>query len=398
MAIINRKNKDGSITHQVKVRDPDGNWYPSQTFADRMEAEEHELDLKKKARSGEILTTADSKSTTVKEYWEVWSVENRSKNSESWRESQDQMWRDYIEPVIGHVVIAKVRPTHVLRVLNRMRDGSKMSDGQPRAESTIFLVYATLQKMFGDAVGFYEMLGKSPVLPKHHKPDVIQTESDFLPPTEAWKLLEVARKDLVIGAAVWLEILGGLRSEAALPLKFSDILWESSQAIVRRAWKRRSRKIEEYTKGGDWEYVPLVKPLLEYLLELRAQAPDPDGWICMSPRGGMLHYESYWKRLKVLCKKAGVREVSPHVLRHSASELFVNEGASQVDVQRLLHHKDPSTTARYMHRTDERLRSIAGRIARPDLRVVGGQDVPENVPVGEQSLVCSTGGRVEHAI
>ena len=401
MAIIERKKSNGSFTYQVKVRDPQGDWYPSKSFSDRLEAQEHELNLKKMNRAGEVLCSSDAKETSVSEYWEVWSAENRSKSSVSWVSSQNQMWRDYIEPVIGNVMMAKVKPPHILKILNRMRDGSQMRDGKPRSEATCLLVYATLQKMFGDAVGFYEMLAKSPVLPKHHRPAVSKKLSRFLEPKDAWTLLDGARPDPVLGPPVWLELLAGLRREATLALMWPDISWDTSQAVIRRAFKTNGQRvIVDFPKGKDWEYVPMPRPLLDYLFEVY-QGVDPHGFVCRGPNGGMLKPETYAPRLKALCRRIGLPEwVSPHKLRHSASEIYVSEGASQVDVQRLLNHKDASTTARYMHRTDERLRAIAGRISRPDLRVVGGgnKDVPENVPSGEQLVVRGTRDEAGHAI
>lgn len=391
MAIVERKNKDGSITHQVKVRDPNGNWYPSETFLDPLAALTHEVELKKKRRSGVVMITQDAKNTTFNEFWEVWSQENRSDCSEGWKKSQDQMHRDYVSPAIGRLLLSKIEPKHILHALNRVR---KMG----RAESTVLLVYNLIQRVFGDVVGFYRMLPESPVMPKHHRPRVKETESQFLEPVDAWKLLEATRGHWA-GPAVWLETLAGLRTEATVALIWSDIRWDLAQAIVRRAFKQKIRKIESFPKGKRPELVPLVQPLLEYLRELYERAVDKTGFVCQGPRGGMLKPETYGPNLKALCRQAGVPEVSAHILRHSCGELFTGVGATQEDLRRLLHHKDVKTTARYTHRTDERLMAIASRVERPKLRVVGEQESSRELfPQGSESAYAAPNDEVRDAL
>ena len=55
--------------------------------------------------------------------------------------------------------------------------------------------------------------------------------------------------------------------------------------------------------------------------------------------------------------------ISAHPLRHTAATLLLNErGANLRDVQTLLGHKSPATTARYTHVDSERLGSLVGNL------------------------------------
>ncbi len=76
----------------------------------------------------------------------------------------------------------------------------------------------------------------------------------------------------------------------------------------------------------------------------------------------MLSYETYLRALRRACQEAGVPEVTPHELRHSCAELYVQAGATAEDIRRLLNQSSLTATARYMHRTDERLNLIASRL------------------------------------
>ena len=106
-------------------------------------------------------------------------------------------------------------------------------------------------------------------------------------------------------------------------------------------------------------------PLMEFLRTKQA-GKGPEDFVCENIHGGMLSYESFvTKVLPAFCKKAGVKRITPHELRHSCTEIYVQAGASAEDLRRLLNHKSLSATVRYMHRTDERLQSIAGQIEGP---------------------------------
>jgi integrase len=106
----------------------------------------------------------------------------------------------------------------------------------------------------------------------------------------------------------------------------------------------------------------MPKPLKDFLLEL-SKGNDPDAFVCLGRLGEMLCYDSFvTKMLPKFCMEAGVKRITPHELRHSCTELYVQAGASSEDLRRLLNHKSLSATLRYMHRTDERLQGIANRI------------------------------------
>lgn len=373
MTISKRKNKDGSTSFRARVKDGAGAWLKSNWFRNLDEAKQQEGQLLEERRlGGHGWSLQDGKTYTVSQYWEVWSVENRATVSDGWKKSQDQMWRDYVAPVIGDFKMALVQAPAIGAVLNRMRT-------MGRSEQTIEHVYTLLRKMFGDAVSYYRMIRDCPVSAQFHRPEVPETESTFLKPDEVWRLLAVSENE----PAVWLEALAGLRTEATVALMWDCVFFDTSQILIRRAFKQKVRRIEEHPKGKKWVYVPMTPPLRAYLQDLSTHGTH--GFVCKGPKGGMLAPETYGPRLKKLCREAEVPEVSPHILRHSCTELFVREGASEEDIKRLLNHKNSSTTQRYMHRTDERLHRIASMIRKPDLRVVGDERYPSGYPSGKQS-------------
>jgi integrase len=218
--------------------------------------------------------------------------------------------------------------------------------------------------MFEDAVEYYELVDRNPVK-KRFRPKIHRIERDFLSPEESWKLLEYS-KHHHYGPAVWVALLSGLRPGEVQALRWNAIDFDRCQILIRATFNKKLRTIQDHPKQKDWGRAPMPKPLFDYLFEL-SKGKKPEDFVC--PHwiyGGMMSYEAFVQRgLPSLCKKAGVKRVTPHELRHSCTEIYVQAGASAEDLRRLLNHKSLTATIRYMHRTDERLLAIAGKIDLP---------------------------------
>lgn len=370
MAIEQRKNKDGTLSFRARVQDPAGKWYPSEWKRLRDMAMAQEAVHTARKRKGEPALTTDEpegKRYTVSNFWEVYQVENRHAVSDGWKISQDQMWDDYVTPVIGKKRLAEVGIPDIGRVLNRMKE-------MGRGEQMRLHVYRLLYQVFDSAVNYYSMISKSPVSAEYHRIKVPESEAKFLRPEQSWHLLEEAKRSN--DRAVWLELLAGLRIEAVVGLIWPNVHWDANQILICQTWKSKVKRLEPFPKGKKAEYVPLTPVLKEYLWECYQGDRDKTGFVCQGPRGGMLSTNTYYKRLMRLCRRAGVPAISSHALRHSCTEIFVREGASQEDLRRLLNHRDGKTTLRYMHRTDDRLSAIAARIQKPQLTVIPGGAKP----------------------
>jgi integrase len=375
MAIVPRRKKNGSVTFQVRVKDANGSWYPTPSYEHLDQAVAEEARLMGLKRKGRHAFGQDAKRITVQEFWDVWSVENRTNTSEGWKISQDQMFRDYVTPVIGQLKMSEVDAPWIGKIFARMK---KMG----RGEQTRKHAYSLVRQMFQDAVEYYEMLAANPVKAKHHRPKVRQVERSFLEPAQAFYLLDNCR-DKYFGPAIWLQTLAALRVSEAQALRIDSIQYERSQILICSAYNNKTNELQPYPKQEDWALVPMIDALRDYI---RSLGRKPGEFVCQGPRGGMLSYETYCRALPAFCKKLGLPAVTTHELRHSSSEIWVQAGASQVDIQRLLNHESSTTTARYMHRTDSRLQGLAGKV---------GQSFPIGFPNGKKETFATPEGEVK---
>jgi integrase len=118
----------------------------------------------------------------------------------------------------------------------------------------------------------------------------------------------------------------------------------------------------------------MIPVLKDYLWEKWKRANDPEQFVVQARRGGMLSYNTYLHLLERLCDEAEVPRITPHELRHSATEIWIEAGASEEDLRRLLNHKSGATTQRYIHRSGTRLSDIGNLVKRPNRS--GTSDVP----------------------
>lgn len=352
MAIVARKNKHGNISYMVRVKDAQNKWFRAETFSDELAARDRENQLQKMTRKGGTALSDDAKLITLDEYWEVWSKENRSSVSEGWKKSQDQMYRDYILPVLGNLKMISIKAPEIGRVLNRAQTAGL-------GDQTRKHIYSLLRKMFNDAVEYYEMLATNPVRARFHRPQVSERKRDFLVPRQAWQLLEFTRNHY-LGPAIWLQVLAGLRPSEVQAMRGRSLIFDLNQILICAAYNNKMNCMQDYPKQEDWAYAPMPPQLKEYLMTLQI---GPDDFVAKSNQGKMLPYPTYIVALKKICEEAGVPQVTPHELRHTCTEIYVQAGASAEDIRRLLNHSGFTATKHYIHRTDERLNSIAGSIS-----------------------------------
>ncbi len=121
-------------------------------------------------------------------------------------------------------------------------------------------------------------------------------------------------------------------------------------------------------KGGKQRLVPVgsfaAEAVNAYLVRTRpalaaaSGRSQPSPALFLNARGGRLTRQGAWGALRAAATRAGLAEVSPHVLRHSFATHLLDGGADVRVVQELLGHASVTTTQVYTLVTVDTLREV----------------------------------------
>jgi integrase len=252
-------------------------------------------------------------------------------NRSSTKTEKEIHLRLHLTPVLEDVRLDWVRGEVVSRLLATLR-------AKGLGEKSVKNVQGTLRRILASAVE-WGYLDAVPPLPRLKAP---QPKWDFLTPEESSKLLDAARMEDE-RAILLFALHTGARAGEQIAMEWGDVDWKNRQVVLRRS---STRGEVGPTKSGRERRVDLTKMLEKILRQIRhLRGPlvfcNPDG----SPlRIGQLH-----ERLWGACRRAGLREIRWHDLRHSFASQLAMAGVPLRQVQDWLGHSTINMTMRYSH-------------------------------------------------
>ncbi len=169
---------------------------------------------------------------------------------------------------------------------------------------------------------------------------------DVLRPDEI-RQLEAAAESEQDGTLYLTAAFTGLRFGELAALRWSDIDWQRDLIHVRRALARGAI---EAPKSGKVRSVPLVADVAQALARLgqRELWIGDDDFVFVSPTGGYIDHSATVRTYKRALRRAGLRSIKFHGLRHSFGTIAV-QAFPLSDVQAWMGHADIQTTMRYVH-------------------------------------------------
>ena len=196
---------------------------------------------------------------------------------------------------------------------------------------------------------------------KRHPTEDLQTPQKFAHLPTFLTQEEIAR----LFAAPDVKTPEGIRDRAILELLYASGLRVSELISLKQTdVDLHTGLLVCYGKGSKERRVPIGKSAIHWLQQYgaaKAQYGQSKLRLMFEYRGKPLTRQFVWSMIKRLAKESGVKNISPHTLRHSFATHLLQNGADSRSVQALLGHSDISTTQIYTHMTDRHLRNAYDR-------------------------------------
>jgi integrase/recombinase XerD len=193
--------------------------------------------------------------------------------------------------------------------------------------------------------------------PPHHwkkLPDVLgrdQMEALLQAVAEGDRL---ALRDLAI---IELFYACGLRASELAELTLEDLHFDLGIVrVVGKGNKERIVPIGRPAMAAMAAYVKELRPVLAAVKTTRAKAEASRVFLTRS--GGPMTRIVLWQLVRRMARRAGIRAIHPHTLRHTFATHLLSGGADLRVVQELLGHANVATTQIYTHVDAERLREV----------------------------------------
>lgn len=260
---------------------------------------------------------------------------------QSWK-TDECLIRNHINPAFGKLYMDEITKRDIINFIAKHR--------VDRAESSVNRVIILMRYIFNLAIRWNTQGVKSnptvgiPLLEENNKKERYLSESEAQALFQAVQQSESKMLQYIIPML----ILTGTRKREVLDAKWSEFDFE------RRLWRISK------TKAGKARHIPISDGVMTLLQSVpRIEGCD---YVFANPDTGK-PYASLFSSWDNARKKAGLREVRIHDLRHSFASFLANSGRSLYEIQRLLGHTQIKTTQRYAHLAHDTLLSATNIVS-----------------------------------
>lgn len=280
------------------------------------------------------------------EFLEIYSKQNKR----SW--ARDELSIRNLKRFFGNKAIQDIGPEDV----ERFKAARKAEGVSP---ATVNRELACLKTIFNKAVEWGKLEHNPAAKVKKFKES--NGKERYLTEGEARQLLEAASPGLKPILIVALST--GMRKEEILGLRWENIRFDKSYIHL------------EDSKSGKSRDIPMNIQVYETLKAL----PRYGEYVFYNP-STKDRIKDIKRAFQTACKRAGIKGLRFHDLRHTASSWMVEAGVDLVTISKILGHSSIQMTMRYAHPTPENMRLAVQKLGQKLEKASQETDIIETKP------------------
>jgi integrase len=324
------------------------------TKADTLEAGENHLAELRKKRFG-IQEPERQKQVLFEDFADLFMERYSKPNKRSWRNDENSLLN--IKPFFRNrylsIIGAEMAESYKAHRLAMMKKNTKQ--GQPKAgvsPATVNRELALLKTIFSKAVEWGRIPANPLVRVKKFREENVKER--ILTPEETGRLLEVAKANL--RPILTIALNTGMRRNEILSLKWQNVNFASRyiQIESQKAKSGRTRKV----------------PMNDLVAATLCALPKDHALVFYNPET-----KDCIKDIKTsfrnACKKAGIKGLRLHDLRHTAATRMIEGGVDIATVSKILGHASIQMTMRYCHPTPENMQRAVDKLGESFKKAVG---------------------------
>jgi integrase len=253
--------------------------------------------------------------------------------------------QNYVLPAFGSRKLSEIQSSEWEQFLDGLISKHQL------APATRNRVRAMLSKMYNDALR-KSLVNKNPILHLPKLKESMKTWDYWATSKEFGSYLNAAKNESYVHYLyASLALNSGARVGEILALELRDVDLAKRRIRIWRILESATNKVQVRTKGFNERWLGINDALMDAFLffkkESRFLAANTP--LVHKSNGERFDHRSIQRAHAQLCKKAKVKELRIHDLRHTFASHYIMNGGSLSELQGLLGHSSPMMTLKYAH-------------------------------------------------
>ena len=232
----------------------------------------------------------------------------------------------------------------------------KQGLSKKRAQSTIRRELIDLRSAINHAINMNRVIAmKFPKLPKDSKP-----KQRWLTETEFARLLWAASQDyrskFTLRLFLIISFYTGARKSAIMELEWNQIDFEKNTINFNKAIADETNKQRAF--------IPIPPEVRRFLIRRFQRYSNRNSFIFHQLKNPSIRVKSIDKGFRAAVKRANLKDVTPHTLRHTRVSLLLQSGFKQVTVSEFIKVSQPTIDKVYGHHSNADLIEMAKSLGR----------------------------------